>query len=501
VLLPSLAFSQDKKPPKGKKIEASANSIDFDQKRKNAKRLLGNVKFVHEGVVMYCDSAYLYPDNSLEAYSNVRILQGDTLQLTGDYLKYSGNNRVAEVNKNVHLTNKDMSLTTDFLTYDLNSSVASYHNKGTLVSKENTLVSEHGYYNSKSREFSFKKNVVLTNPEYMMRCDTLRYNTFSKTAYFLGPTTIVSSNGANTIKCENGWYDTDKDISQFNRHAEIITKKQHLKGDSLYYDRKKGYGKAIRNISVLDSAENITITGNFAEYYEKTENSIVTGKAMLMQVFDQDTLFLHGDLLRATYETKDSAKRKVIDYSKRLLYAYHHVKFFKKDMQGKCDSLVYTSGDSTMRLFGMPVMWSDGDQLTGERMELRTASGHIEKLTLYNTAFILSQKDSLRYDQVKGKTLTGYFVHDTLCKIRVEGNGQTIYYAKQKDGYIGVNKADCTDILILLKNNQVDKITFITKPDATLFPFGEADPKEFRLKDMKPRFDERPMEMKDIFTD
>jgi lipopolysaccharide export system protein LptA len=403
------------------------------------------------------------------------------------------------VKKNVRLTNRDMSLTTDYLTYDLNSSIASYHNKGRLVSKENTLTSEHGYYNSKSREFSFKKDVLLDNPEYTMTCDTLRYNTFSKIAYFLGPTTIVSTNGANTIKCRNGWYDTDKDISQFNKNAEIITRKQHLKGDSLYYNRKKGYGKAIKNISVIDSAENIIITGNFAEYFEATENSVVTDNAVLMQVYDEDTLFLHADLLRATYETKDSAKKKVIDYNKRLLFAYHHVKFYKSDMQGKCDSLVFTSGDSTMRLFSDPVMWSGLNQLTGERMELRTANGHLEKLTLYNTAFIVSQKDSLRFDQVKGKTLTGYFLRDTLYKIKVEGNGQTIYYAKQNDKYMGVNKADCTDILILLKNNEVDKITFITKPDATLYPFKDADPKEFRLKDMKPRFSERPESRKDIF--
>ena len=76
-------------------------------------------------------------------------------------------------------------------------------------------------------KFSFKKNVVLNNPQYIVNCDTLKYNTFSKVAYFLGPTTIKSTREYNIIKCENGWYDTDKDISQFNKNAVIITKNKH----------------------------------------------------------------------------------------------------------------------------------------------------------------------------------------------------------------------------------------------------------------------------------
>ena len=133
-------------------------------------------------------------------------------------------------------------------------------------------------------------------------------------------------------------------------------------------------------------------------------------------------------------------------------------------------------------------------------MELQTANGNIDKLKLINNAFIVSQEDSVRFNQVKGKIMNGTFVENELHKIKVEGNGQTIYYAKEKEKYIGVNKADCTDLLIILKNNEVDKITFITKPSAVLFPFKDADPKEFILKDMKPRFEERPKTKNDIFN-
>jgi len=499
LLLFAPAFAQKKDEGKKKKIEWSADNMEGDKKKgKDVKKLVGHVHFRHENVDMYCDSAYLFPNNSLEAYRNVRILQGDTIQVYGDMLKYDGNTKIAELQKNVSMSDREMNLKTEYLTYDLNSSVGSYHNGGTIISKDNTLKSEHGYYNSKAKEFSFKKNVVLVNPQYTMKCDTLLYNTYSKVAYFLGPTTIVSNE--NTIYCENGWYDTDRDVSQFNKNAVINTREQKLKGDSIYYNRKAGFGKAIKNVSVIDSAQNVTITGNYAEYYEKTENSLITGRALLTQVYDKDSLFLHADTLRATYETKDSAGKKLIDYDKRILYAYHHVKFFKSDIQGKCDSLVYTYGDSTMRLYRQPVLWSEKNQLTAEKVEIRTGSGEIRSLVLSNTAFIVSREDSVKFNQVKGKNMTAYFMKNKLYKIKVEGNGQAVYYPRDQGEIFSVNKTDCTDMLIFFEENEVNRITFITKPEGSIFPISEINPKEFLLKDMKDRFGERPMAKNDVFS-
>lgn len=489
-----------------------------------AKRLIGNVQFEHNGVIMYCDSAYMYENNSLDGFGNIHITQGDTLHLYGEKLHYDGNEKKADVQKNIRLQEKDMSLTTDYLVYDLNTSVATYTNGGTIINKENTLTSNFGHYHSDSKTFAFKKNVVLNNPQYVMNCDTLLYNVESKVAWFLGPTTIKSQD--NLIYCENGFYDTNRDISQFNKNAYIVTREQKLWGDSLYYDRNSGYGKAMRNVTILDSVQNIYIKGDLAEHFEDTENSIVTGNAVMMQVYDGDTLFLHGDTLRASYANskgevrplkftvKQAGKEKkgkkakeqliarvdTAGYPHRVLFAYHGVKFFKSDMQGKCDSLVYSFLDSTMRLYKLPVMWSDQNQLTGDEMSLEMSNGKIKSMELRNNAFISSQEDSTKFNQVKGRLIRGYFTNNELTRIKVEGNGQTIYFARDNNELIGVNKAECTDILILVKDNEIRQITFITKPEATLYPLKELGPKDLVLDDFTWRGSERPLERKDIFT-
>lgn len=487
------AFSQSKK------VELlHANSLEFDEKLgKDIKRLIGNVQFKHEGALMYCDSAYLYPDNSLDAFSNVRIQQGDSLNLYGQFLKYNGNTRMAEVQKNIRLVDKGMTLTTELLYYDMKSSLATYPSGGTIVSKQNTLTSKKGYYNPQTKAFSFKDNVVLTNPEYVMNSDTLIYNTGSKTSFFMGPTRIKSK--GNNIYCEYGWYNTDKDMALFSKNAYILTQEQKLKGDSISYDQKNRIGKAYGNVSIIDTVENIITAGDFAIHNEKEEKSFVTGHALLKQFFATDTLFLHADTLCAIDEHPIVKGIKDTSVTWRKLFAYHHVKFFRNDIQGKCDSLVYSYKDSIMRLYKEPVLWSDKNQLTAEKVELKMSGGEIKNMFLKTKALIVSKEDTAKFNQIKGKEMTGYFRDNKLVRIFVEGNGQTIYFAKDKNSLIGINKAECSNLMIFIKENKVDKITFLNKPDATMFPMSDFSPKEFLLKDFVWREMERPFSFNDIF--
>lgn len=512
-----------------------ANSLEFDKRLGvDAKRLIGNVSFKDGSTVMNCDSAYLYSNNSADAFGHIHITHGDGVNAFGELLKYDGNTKMAELQKNVRLTDKDMTLTTNVLFFDTKNNTATFHGGGTIISNENTLTSENGYYFTGTKELAFKKNVVLINPRYTMNCDTLHYNTVLKTTRFIGPTTIKSQQ--DFIYCENGFYNTITDIAQFNKNAYLISKNQKLKGDSLYYDKKNGIGKGFKNISITDTSQNITITGDYSYSNEFTNTALVTGHALMSQINDKDTLFIHADTLLAendgsaalTIEEKGARDegRKVKENRKktkeeipnpksqilntksqskkdsvyRILKAYHKVKIYKSDLQGKCDSLVYTYRDSVMRLYIDPVLWSEKSQLTAEHIELKTGKGMLKSMLLTNTAFIISQEDSLRFNQIKGKVMHGYFSDNKLRKIRVEGNGQTIYYGKDKDKYIGVNKADCSDLLIFLKDSQVDKITFIKKPDATLYPINELPPNELLLKDFVWKINQRPGSFKDIFV-
>ena len=178
-----------------------------------------------------------------------------------------------------------------------------------------------------------------------METDTLQYYTLSEQAFFYGPTLIKSKE--DVIYCENGWYDTTHDLAQFEKNAYLWSDGQQLLGDSMYYDRNKAIGEAFGNVVVKDTVNDFSIKGDYGKYFELINKSFVTGNALYQQFLENDTLHLHGDTL---YSVPDTLERKQI-------LAFPNVKFYKKDLQGACDSLAFNEGDSLLEMFINPVIW------------------------------------------------------------------------------------------------------------------------------------------------
>ncbi len=460
---------------------------------KDVSRLLGNVRFSHQGAVMYCDSAYLYKEsNSLKAFGKIRIVQGDSLSLTGQFLDYDGNTRNARVTGKVVMIDREMMLESEELLYNMNTETAFYENHGKLTDKSNVLTSKRGHYYSTTRLVNFRDSVLLINPKYNIVADTLQYRTDTRTAYFEGPSRISSTGTDSTvIDCVKGWYNTVTQKSVFSRQPVISSKENSLTADSLHYDNLIREGKAYSNVLLSDTIQRIFITGDYGYSNDQKKTALITGKAVMTKAFNSDSLFMHADTLFAYSDTVTN---------NRTWIAYHGVRFYKTDFQGKCDSMAYTTSDSLLSFYTDPVLWSNTNQMTATFMQMLVAESGIKELFLESNAFISSMEDSVRFSQVKGRNMTGYFTDGNLTSIKVEGNGQSIYYARNsKDQFTVVNRGDCSDMLILLDSSRISTITMINQPDATLYPIDELSPKELRLKGFSWRSSERPMRKEDIF--
>ena len=465
------------------------------QKKLGRNRLLGDVIFEHDGALMYCDSAWLFSkENRIRAFQNVRINQGDSIRLWGDYLDYSGNTSIAHVvGEEVRLEDNKMKLSTTQLDFNRSTNLAYYNNFGTITNEDNVLTSIKGYYNSKSKVFNFKDSVVLVNPDYVIESDTLTYSSASRITYFLGPTTITSD--SSFIYCENGRYNTITNIAQFEKNAYIYNQNKYLTGDSLYYEKATEFGEAFGAVLLHDTIEHYTIVGGYGQYTGATDSTFVTLDPIYSVKQESDTLHIHGDTLFSV-KLHDS-----IHGSYRLLKIYRKVKFFKNDLQGKCDSLSYASHDSLVKMFYSPVIWNDSSQVTGDTIYLGMRNKKIDSLKVYTNAFILSLEDDDKKNQIKGRNMFGKFNDNKLRRVYVNGNGQTIYFPKDEEGsYIGMNKAECSNILIKLQKNKVEAITFLTKPNATLYPVNQSKGEIGKLEGYLSRFSERPQTKADILT-
>ncbi len=460
-------------------------------KDSQAQKFIGNVQLSHQEVKLFCDSAYLFLDsNRLHAYSRVRIIQGDSLSLKGDTLYYIGNNKLARMRGNVIMNDRDLRLTTSSLKYNLADSVGSYSNGAKITSSRNSnvLTSKVGLYFSNARVLEFRDSVVLTNPQYVMNSDTLTYNTLSEQAYFSGPTTIVSD--SNLIYTENGWYDTRNDLASLTDSSYILADGQKLEGDSLFYNRGSGVGEVFRNIRITDTTNNFIIYGHYGWHNEKTNRSLITDSLLLVQTFEEDSLYLHADSAIIEEDSLENQK----------IHAFHHVKFFKKDMQGASDSLVFNQLDSTISMYYDPILWSDQNQLYADFIKVKTESGAIRSMLLDQNAFLISEADTNGYNQIKGTTMTALFDSNRLETLHVVGNAQSVYFVGEEGKKpIGMNHAVCSEMTINIQENKVEQITFREQPDAVLYPMHRINPKVRQLQGFKWEYDRRPNKVTDIF--
>ncbi len=500
MLIANIAFCQ-------KQIEYKADLIKFVKSYKGgAKRLIGHVQFNHEGMTMNCDSAYFLDNNTLEAYSNILIRQGDSLTITGANAKYDGNTKAGLIEGNVVCIEKDMTLTTQALNFDVKNSIASYVTGGTIVSKENTLTSKHGYYHSPSKTVSFRYDVKLVNPEYTMIADTLKYITTSKTAIFVGPTTITSKK--DVLYCEQGWYNTQSQISHLTKNAVIYSGKNILHADSIHYDKKKEAGDAYSKVQIIDNEEKIIIAGNRAYNNRKTGKTWVTGQTLLTKFLTTDTLYASADTMWA-YQKKikivkdklgtdtDTTTGKYSD--SMIVRAYHHVKIFKKDVQGIADSMLYSAYDSTLTLNHLPIIWSKKNQMSGKKIILYLANNKIDKINITENTFIVEEVDTLHYNQIKGKELWAYFKDDTLKRIDITGNAQAVYYLiNDKKKLQGVNTIESSSLRILSNGEKQSKVTFIKKPKAKIIPLKDVNVKELELKGFSWQISRKPKSKEDL---
>ncbi|MBN2632911.1 MAG: hypothetical protein JXR66_05110 [Bacteroidales bacterium] len=430
---------------------------------KDWQRLIGNVDLSHGEINMKCDSAHLFPDrNQVTAFSNIHIEQGDTLDIYGDHLEYDGATSVAILTGNVELVDKETHLYTDIVTYNVNNEVASYTDGGRIINGDNTLSSITGIYYVAQTLFHFKDSVRIVNPDYIMTADTMDYNTETETAFFEGPTEMTGD--SIYLYCERGWYDTKNKETRIWKNSLIDNKKQIIKGDSLYYNDSTNYGQAFRNISIADTGNHIIVKGDYAWYYKNPERFLVTDSAMFIQFNRNDSLFLHADTIKSVtlYDTSGTGYR--------LMRAFYGCRIFSRDLQAKCDSLAYSFQDSVIRMYNEPVIWSEENQLTSDSMAVFTKNRQAERMELYNSAFVVSQVDILRYNQLKGRNLTGFFKDNELYKINIEGNGESIYYLIDGEDIIGKNTTTCARIEIYVKDGKIREIYEYQSPEGVIDP-------------------------------
>jgi len=408
-----------------------ADNLRYDEYRNPGAQLLsGKVNLRHEDLLMFCDSAVVYEaTNSFEAFGHVRMLQGDTLSLTGDYLFYDGESQIAQMRHNVVMKHRNSTLITDSLNYDRLYSLGYYFEGGKLIDGDNVLTSDYGEYYTSTRQSTFNYNVTLVNPKFKLVSDTLHYDIQTKWANVMGPSNVIS--GDNRIYTEHGYYNTETEVAHLMDRPILHNKGRRMTGDSLYYNKLTGIMKAYENIVYVDSANKNILTGNYGVYNELTGEALATDSALAKDFSSgEDTLYVHADTLRLFTYNIDT------DSMYRVLHGYFHVRAYRTDIQAVCDSLVFHSRDRQLTMYRDPIAWSDNRQILGEEINVFTNDSTIDSIYVERQALLVEQMDSVHYNQVAGQIMKSFFSEGKMRENHVDGNVYIVNYPVERDSSI-----------------------------------------------------------------
>ena len=495
LLLPQLAVAQEQDTVQRKKTRINILHYDkatYSKSMGDVQRLIGHVKMRHDSAYFFCDSAYYYQkNNSFDAYQNVHIIVNDSVEIFSDLLNYDGDRRFAEFHDNVHLRDDSTNLYTEYLTYDRNLHLASYPDSATTVRGDKTLKSHYGYYRDRLKEFSFFENVEVYSPKYQMYTDTLFYNTGIEKMWFEGPTTII--NKENILEGKHGYYLVNEDFVYLDKRPYMHNETQQMRADSIFYDRNKGLAQAYNQVDMIDTSYQVIMRGDYVEMWENKGFSFATDSAYAISYDGGDSLYIHGDTLFMYFDKKKEEAEKLI--------ARRNVRFFKSDMQGKCDTLTYLKADSTIQMRVAPILWAEDSQLTGVDIDIKLKDHNVDWVLQKGNAFIIS-KDSIEgYNQIKGKDITSRFRNGNIHRVNVDGDkAETIYWIRDDDGgLIGIDVSNSATMVIEMEKQSVSIIKSFKEINETMYPEKDLSESNRYLPGFKWHDEARPKDKDDIF--
>ncbi|WGD33994.1 OstA-like protein [Olleya sp. YS] len=470
----------------------------------------GQVHIYHDGIDMFCDKAIFYgKEDFVEAYGNVNMKQGDTINLTSEYVEYSGKTQLAFASGDVVLTDPQSTITTDTLYFNRAKQESYYKSGGKVVrDSSGTITSRIGRYYMTNKKYRFVDSVKLVNPDYVLKTKTLDYYSDTGHAYMYGPSTIVGD--SSKIYSERGFYDTTNDTGYFVRKSRIDYDNRVVEGDSMYFDRNRNFASATNNITVTDTINKSIVKGHYAEVYRAKDSVYITKRALAITTQENDSIYIHADTLMVTGKPEH-----------RITRAYYNAKIFKSDLSGKSDSIHADHKSGLTQLINLrrfnkgdafsaarkPILWNEDNQMTGDTIHLKSnpETEKLDSLIVFYNAFLIS-KDTLStdgYNQISGKRLIGLFDEDNNIKqVDILKNAESINYSRNENQeLIGIEKSKSADIIIYFENKEVIELRKLQQFEGKLYTEEDLPANARKLRGFDWRDDERPRSVDDLFKD
>ena len=186
----------------------------------------------------------------------------------------------------------------------------------------------------------------------------------------------------------------------------------------------------------------------------------------------------------------------------RFIKGWRNARIYRTDIQARCDSLYFSQLDTLMRMYQDPVIWNDNrHQLSAESVIMQMSESSFDRANLHGNAMILSQEDSIHFDQIKATEMLGYFNSDnTLRRFDALGGVNAMFYMQEDSVITILNSKQAQFMMVTFKDGVAQRLKYYESVNSDAYPIYNLPMEKQRLKGFKWRQDEQPKSRFDITT-
>ena len=179
-----------------------------------------------------------------------------------------------------------------------------------------------------------------------------------------------------------------------------------------------------------------------------------------------------------------------------------NVRIFRSDIQVRCDSMHYSDLDSIARFYKDPIVWNEENrQFFSDSLAVLIKESRADRASLMSEAFVVTQEDSLLYDQIKGAEIIAFF--DTTSALRrfdALGGATTLFYLEENGKLATVNKVECKMLSGNFKEGKLDRMHYYDQPKNDAYPVVQFPKEDRYFKGFRWNPELRPTGKEDITT-
>ena len=506
--------------------------MEYDGNTKIAE-VYDEITLTDQQSVLTTDRLTFYREEDYGYYQGGGKLEDGESVLTSEIGYYYPNEDMAYFRKDVVLENPDYLLETDTLGYNTDTKEAFFLTLTQIKSKDGDIETTSGSYDTENSRVNLFERSTVKDSSYTLTADSLYYIDEDNIGLARGNVVVEQEDSSLQIRGDIGEFNRDTDRSLVTKNAVAI---QFFDNDTLFiFADTLLSDKEIRLIPIEETVDSLgtdslmmdslardslilepdtalaspppidpavldslrrdsvvtvpiaesdsTLGGPDSFSFDSVPDSLAYSYTP-PQIVAKDTLPSYAALTDSLSVSQDSADIgpplpppppvPMDTLEIRVFKAYHNVRFFMNDMQGRADSLVYYYDDSLLYLFRDPVLWSEENQITGDTIIVWMKNDQADSMWIGSDGFLVSKEDTVGFNQIKGKELRVKFKDNNLARIQVIGNSESIYFVKDdqdtvQTSYQGMNKALSQEMMMYFEENEVSKIVFLTKPGRDFF--------------------------------